>query len=250
MSDDVPDDHPRAASLRARERLVEGVAAGITSQHGLIAHGRGEALDYLIGEETIPSAADAARAAAAALVLADHPVISVNGNVAALAPDETVALADALDAPIEVNLFHRTEERVTAIADHLRAHGASTIYGAGPDARIPGLAHDRAKVHEAGIYSADVVLVPLEDGDRAEALGAMGKTEVVVDLNPLSRSSQTASIPICDNVLRALPAITEAVGELRGRPTSETEAVRDAFDADAAREAAVEAIRTGDLESV
>ena len=31
---------------------------------------------------------------------------------------------------------------------------------------------------------ADTVLVPLEDGDRTEALVKMGKTVVAIDLNP------------------------------------------------------------------
>ena len=35
------------------------------------------------------------------------------------------------------------------------------------------------------------ILVPLEDGDRCEALVNMGKTVVVIDLNPLSRSATT-----------------------------------------------------------
>ena len=79
---DVPESHPRYQSLLTRHRIEDGVAKGITSQQGLIAQGRGEAFDYLLGEETIPSADDAARAAAAHLLLADHPVLSVNGNVA------------------------------------------------------------------------------------------------------------------------------------------------------------------------
>ena len=47
-----------------------------------------------------------------------------------------------------------------------------------------------------------MVLVPLEDGDRCEALIAMGKTVIVVDLNPLSRSSRKASITIVDEISR------------------------------------------------
>lgn len=247
MVADVPDEHPRAASLRARARLVAGVEAGLTSQHGLIAHGRGEALDYLLGERTLASARAAIEAAAAAMLLAEHPVISVNGNVAALAPEAIVGLAEATDAPLEVNLFHRTDERVAAIEAHLLAAGATTVLGAGADARIPGLAHDRARVHEDGILAADVVLVPLEDGDRAEALGAMGKTGVVIDLNPVSRSSLAASIPVCDNLLRAVPAMTGAVERLEDEPTGALEAIVEGFDPDGAREEALSVIRAGDL---
>ncbi len=55
----------------------------------------GSAFDYLLGEETIPSADEAERVAAAHLLLADQPVLSINGNVAALVPSEMVDLADA-----------------------------------------------------------------------------------------------------------------------------------------------------------
>ncbi len=45
-------------------------------------------------------------------------------------------------------------------------------------------------------------LVPLEDGDRCEALVKMGKTVIVVDLNPMSRSAKMASITIVDEISR------------------------------------------------
>ena len=45
-------------------------------------------------------------------------------------------------------------------------------------------------------------MVPLEDGDRCEALVKMGKTVIVVDLNPLSRSAKMASITIVDEISR------------------------------------------------
>jgi Uncharacterized protein conserved in archaea len=47
--DEVPESHPRRDPLRARERLAAGVENGLTSRHGLVAHGRGEAFDYLLG---------------------------------------------------------------------------------------------------------------------------------------------------------------------------------------------------------
>ena len=50
-----------------------------------------------------------------------------------------------------------------------------------------------------GIEKADVVLVPLEDGDRCEALIALGK-DIAIDLNPLSRTSRTATVTIVDEV--------------------------------------------------
>ena len=55
-----------------------------------------------------------------------------------------------------------------------------------------------------GIFSADVVLVPLEDGDRTIALKKAKKKIITFDLNPLSRTAQTADITIVDNVIRAM----------------------------------------------
>ncbi|MBP7411607.1 MAG: DUF137 domain-containing protein, partial [Methanoculleus sp.] len=111
----IPKDHPRYRSLIARERLARCAREGIVALEGLAAHGRGEAFDYLIGEQTSESAALAARTAAAMLLSARHPVISVNGNTAALAADEIAALQKASGADVEVNLFHRTEERIRLI---------------------------------------------------------------------------------------------------------------------------------------
>lgn len=247
MSDDhgIPADHPRHDSLVTRHRIEDGVEKGITSKQGLIAEGRGEAFDYLLGEETIPSADEAERVAAAMLLRARHPVLSVNGNVAALVPDEIVELAEVTVADIEVNLFGRTEERLRAIADHLEDHGAENVKGLTGDGRIPGLSHDRGIVDADGIGDADVVLVPLEDGDRAEALGAAGKTEIVVDLNPLSRSAQVAAVPIIDNIIRAIPNITRHARDLADADDAELAEIIEGFDADEALRAAEERIREG-----
>ena len=245
---EIPEDHPRYESLLTRHRIEEGVELGITSKQGLIAQGRGEAYDYLLGEETIPSADEAERAAAARLLLADHPVLSVNGNVAALVPEEMVELAEVVGADLEVNLFNRTEERMRAIAEHLRDHGAKDVKGLAADARIPGLEHERAKMDAEGIYDADVVLVPLEDGDRAEALAEMGKTEIVVDLNPMSRSARTAAIPIVDNIVRAIPNVTKHARELQDASREELEEIVSKFDREKALEAAERTIRQGDLD--
>ena len=240
---EIPEDHPRQQSLLTRHRIEDGVEKGVTSKQGLIAEGRGEAFDYLLGEATLPSADDAERAAAAQLLLADHAVLSVNGNVAALVPKETVELAEATGADIEVNLFGRTEERMRAIADHLRAHGAENVKGLTADARIPGLEHERGKVDADGIYDADVVLVPLEDGDRAEALAEMGKTEIVIDLNPLSRSPRTAAVPVIDNIIRAVPNMTKHARELADASPEELESIVAEFDREKALDAAERAIR-------
>jgi 4-phosphopantoate--beta-alanine ligase len=184
---------------------------------GLIAHGRGECFDYLIGEETIPPALNAERAAVAAMLLAKHPVISVNGNVAALVPGEVIELAKLVNAKIEVNLFYRTREREELIAKVLRKYGADEVLGVGDDASctIPELFSERRRVSCRGIYIADVVLVPLEDGDRTEALRRLGKAVIAIDLNPLSRTSRAASITIVDNVVRAIPNMVRLAKEMR-----------------------------------
>ncbi len=48
----IPKSHPRYHSLVIREKLAEGFRKGLVHETGLIAHGRGEAFDYLIGERT------------------------------------------------------------------------------------------------------------------------------------------------------------------------------------------------------
>ena len=105
----IPPDHPRYRSLVVRERLAGSARKGVVSWEGLTAHGRGEAFDYLLGERTTASALLAERTAAALLLSARHPVISINGNTAALAAGEIAALQKACGALVEVNLFHRTE---------------------------------------------------------------------------------------------------------------------------------------------
>lgn len=213
-----------------RARIEDGVKAGLVATQGLIAHGRGEAFDYLLGEATIPPADAASRAAAAFLLRARNPVLSVNGNTAVLVPDELAELQRELGCKVEVNLFHRTEERVKRLTGHLEAHGCANVLGAGAQPTIPGLDHERGRSTIEGIYSADVVLVPLEDGDRCQALRNMGKTVIVIDLNPLSRTARSASVSITDNVRRAVPAITRHVRDLKARP-GEAGKVTEAWDA-------------------
>ncbi len=214
----IPSDHPRAKSLYTREMLVNGFRRGLVVTEGLIAHGRGEAYDYLLGECTTKTARRAIKAAAALLLLSNRPVISVNGNTAALCPDTVVELAKVTGANIEVNIFYRTKEREMAIQAELELHGANKVLGVGSkaSARIPELQSERRRVDPNGIYAADTVLVPLEDGDRTEALVKMNKTVITIDLNPLSRTSRAANITIVDNVVRAMPALVEAASKLRG----------------------------------
>jgi len=228
----IPPNHPRRTSLLIREKLVEGFKKGLVAPEGLIAHGRGECFDYLIGESTQPFAVKAIEAAVAALLLAKHPVISVNGNTAALVPGEIVELARELNAKIEVNLFYRTREREEAIAKWLREHGAQEVLGVGEDASatIPELFSERRRVSPRGILIADVVLVPLEDGDRTEALRKMGKTVIAIDLNPLSRTARAASITIVDNVVRAIPLMIEKTREFKLKPKSYLEEILRNYD--------------------
>ncbi|WP_054856913.1 4-phosphopantoate--beta-alanine ligase [Vulcanisaeta sp. JCM 16159] len=213
----IPPNHPRKESLLIRERLVDGFEEGYVAAQGLIAHGRGECFDYLIGESSISSALTAERVAVAALLTAKHPVISVNGNTAALVPKQIVELARLVNAKLEVNLFYRTREREELIVRVLKESGAEEVLGVGDDAScvIPELFSERRRVSCRGIYTADVVLVPLEDGDRTEALRRMGKTVIAIDLNPLSRTSRAASITIVDNVVRAIPNMVRFADEMR-----------------------------------
>ena len=214
---EIPKSHPRSRSLKERNMLVEAMKQGYLADAGLIAHGRGEAFDYLLGEKTAPEAELAEGVGVAMLLLAEKPVISVNGNTVALVAKETVELARILNARIEINLFYRTVERERIIEGILADAGAEGVLGVGDSTseHIPGLDSERGRVSKEGIFAADVVLVPLEDGDRAEALVAMGKKVIAIDLNPLSRTSQKATISIVDNVTRAIPRMIELAEELK-----------------------------------
>lgn len=210
-----------------REHLAEMVDRGLVTPTGLISHGRGEAFDYIMGEHTIAPALDAERAAAAFLLKAKRPVVCVNGNSIALDPKGLIALAKTIPAKMEVNIFHRTEERMEQLVDYMVSQGADGILGLRPDERIPNLTSDRALCTKDGIYESDVIVVPIEDGDRAEALIAMGKTVISIDLNPLSRTSKVATVPISDEIVRAVENITRFVGELRGNTEEIEKIIRD-----------------------
>ncbi|MBT7245317.1 MAG: DUF137 domain-containing protein, partial [Euryarchaeota archaeon] len=152
-------------------------------------------------------ALDATREAAARLVKSNKPVLSLNGNAIALAGQEFLTIASQLGCPIEINIFYRTPQRMGALIGHLKMLNQKLdldveIMGGIPDARIPGLEGPRGACQQDGIFEADTVLVPLEDGDRCEALMAMGKTVLVIDLNPISRSSRGCTVGIVDEVTR------------------------------------------------
>jgi 4-phosphopantoate--beta-alanine ligase len=206
MKSPIPKTHPRAKSLYIREKLVHAFDAGLVAKEGLMAHGRGEAFDYLIGEKTSKSAKKAIKAAASMLLLAKSPVISVNGNIAGLCPKEIVELAKVSVAKIEINLFYASEKRKQSILRALKKNGAKMVLGLDKknSIKLSGLDSARRIVDKNGIYVADVVVVPLEDGDRTLALKKAGKKVITFDLNPLSRTAQTADIAIVDNVVRGI----------------------------------------------
>jgi 4-phosphopantoate---beta-alanine ligase len=228
----VPENHPRYKSISVREKLVEMVQAKVVAPAGLIAHGRGEAFDYLCGEDTPEPAHTAIEAAAARLLTAEHAVLSINGNVAALCPADIVELSRVSGAPLEVNLFYRSLEREQAITAVLQQAGATEVLGVGDAAAqsIPEIGSERRRIDPRGIGSADVVFVPLEDGDRSEGLVAMGKSVITVDLNPLSRTSRKADISIIDNIVRVVPLLIAEVRRLQEKDASELEKIVEAFD--------------------
>jgi 4-phosphopantoate--beta-alanine ligase len=216
----IPKGHPRHDSLVIREKLVKAYEDGILAAQGLIAQGRGESFDYLLGEKTIPPAEKAERVAAAILLGSDRPVLSVNGNVAVLAAEPIIRLAEAVPCKIEVNLFHRTEGRISKIVNLLKEFTQMPILGEKASKNIPGLDQPRGLCEEDGIFTADTVLVALEDGDRTEALVEMGKTVIAIDLNPLCRTSKKASVTVVDELTRAVPRITEHVLTLKNERES------------------------------
>ncbi len=228
----IPKDHPRRVSLEIREKVVECYRKGIVVEEGLIAHGRGEAFDYLLGEKTTEMALKAIQAAAAEIILASNPVISVNGNLACLCSDEIVRLAEITNAKIEINLFYRSKDRIKLIEEELRSKNAKKIYGVDENnyVTIPELSSNRRIVDREGIYAADLVLLSLEDGDRTEALARMNKKVIAIDLNPLSRTAKSAHISIIDNVIRAMPLLIKYAKEYSMLDSNELKGIINNFD--------------------
>lgn len=211
----IPKSHPRYESLKIRELIVSGIKHGITSLHGLIAHGRGEAFDYLIEEKTSDFAKKSIEAAAAMLLNAKYPTISVNGNSVALVPKKLVELSNLLNAPLEVNIFHQSKKREIKIKNHLIKNDARDVLLPDKKYKTKFIDSNRKYVNPNGILKADVVLVPLEDGDRTEALIKNGKKVITIDLNPLSRTSQKATITIVDNIVRTMPLLIKTVKQFK-----------------------------------
>ncbi len=213
----IPKSHPRYESLILRDKMVKASKDGYLADSALIAHGRGEAFDYLIGEKTTYPAKRAMYVAVAALLLSNNPVISVNGNATALAIDEIIEFAKIINAKIEINLFYRTDERVKIITQLYKNHGYENILGGLDDdiEYINDIENNRASASKSGIYTADTILIPLEDGDRAEILKKSGKNILTIDLNPLSRTSKMSDVSIMDNIVRAIPFMTKIADDLK-----------------------------------
>jgi len=238
----IPKDHPRYKSLILRERLVEGYNMGVTALQGLIAHGRGEMFDYILGEKSHNFALKAERAGVALMLISKRPVISVNGNTAVLVPKELAELSKILNAPLEVNIFHFSKERVCKIKSYLERFGAEVL--ANCDAELKGIRHARRIVDKRGIYIADTVLVPLEDGDRCEILKKRyGKKVIAIDLNPLSRTAMKADITIVDNVVRAIPNMIKFAKELKKKDRKELVEIVKSYDNRKILAKAIETVR-------
>lgn len=199
--------HPRASSLIIREKLVDGFKNGIVVPHGLIAHGRGEAFDYLLGERTTKYAYEAEKAAVCLLLLSKKSIISVNGNTAALCARDLVTLSNVTKSRIEVNLFHKSVARSNTIAMILKKEDAFDVLGLDDKSKmmIKDISSNRKYVDKNGIMNSDTIFVALEDGDRTESLVKKGKKVISVDLNPLSRTAIASNITIVDNIVRVIP---------------------------------------------
>lgn len=212
----IPQTHPRASSLIIREKLVDGFRNGIVVPQGLIAHGRGEAFDYLLGEKTTKYAYEAEKAAVCLLLLSNNSIISVNGNTTVLCAKDLVTLSNVTKSRIEVNLFHKSTARTNAIASILRKEDAFDVLGLDNKSKtvIKRVSSNRKYVDKDGIMNSDTIFLALEDGDRTESLVRMGKKVISVDLNPLSRTAIASNITIIDNIVRAIPNMVKISEQL------------------------------------
>ena len=67
---EIPESHPRRKSLISRKTIVEATKKGLLADSAMIAHGRGEAFDYLLGEKTSEIAKLSIKESAARLISA------------------------------------------------------------------------------------------------------------------------------------------------------------------------------------
>jgi 4-phosphopantoate---beta-alanine ligase len=232
LTNRIPLKHPRYLSLKTREKLVDGLKNGLVVTHGLIAHGRGEAFDYLLGEHTSQNALCAEKVASCLLLISKTPVISVNGNAAALCSKEIVKLSKLTNASIEVNLFHQNQKRSQVIAKTLIKDGATEVLGVNSKSKfaMKEITSGRRFVDKSGVLNADTVFLAIEDGDRTEVLTSLGKTVISVDLNPLSRTAQSSHVTIVDNIIRAIPNMIDFATKFAKKEISELSALVSEFD--------------------
>ncbi|HJU78244.1 MAG TPA: phosphopantothenate/pantothenate synthetase, partial [Nitrososphaeraceae archaeon] len=195
---------------------------GIVVPEGLIAHGRGETFDYLLGEKTTKYANEAEKVAVCLLLLSNNSVISVNGNTAALCARDLVKLSKITKSRIEVNLFHKSITRSKTIARTLIKEDANEVLGLDAKLRstIKDISSNRKYVDKNGIMNSDTVFVALEDGDRTESLVKMGKKVISIELNPLSRTAIASNVTIVDNIVRAVPNMIKISKQLVNRNKS------------------------------
>ena len=224
--------HPRYESLVLREKIVKASKRGYLADSAMIAHGRGEAFDYLIGEKTTYPAKRAMYVAISSLLLSKNPVISVNGNTTALVCEDIIKLAETIDAKIEINLFYRTDERVKIITEIYKENGYEDILGTLDDdiEYLSEIKNNRSSASKMGILKADTVLIPLEDGDRAEILKNTNKKIITIDLNPLSRTSKMSDISIIDNIVRAIPFMIKIAEDLKTQDNEVLKEIVNEFD--------------------
>ena len=71
----IPKSHPRYESLKYRHKIIEGMKNLVVAEAGLIAHGRGECFDYILGEKTNKPAKEAIKAAVALLLTGHYNVL-------------------------------------------------------------------------------------------------------------------------------------------------------------------------------
>jgi len=214
-----------------KEKIIKGVKEGITSVNGLLAEGRGEIFDILMHRSLSNPSIRSIRASVAQLLLSKRPVISVNGNTAVIIPKKLIELSNTINAPLEVNLFYRSDERVKNVVEYLKKNGAEVVLG-GDDKSVwlKDIEHARGLVDKRGIKIADTVLVSLEDGDRTEKLIEVGKKIIAIDLNPFSRTANMAFITIVGNILDVIPCMIDHAKKMKNLKREELNEIVKNFD--------------------
>lgn len=234
--------------INSRKIMIEALRKKIATETGLIALGRSEIFEIFFDGDTPAPTRDVIDAVAARLLLAEYPVISVNGNAVALSAKDLIKLAKEINAKIEVNLLYRTNERLEAIRRFLNDEGASDdiilIPEYGTADTLDGISSARKFIHKEGISKADVVLVLMEDGDRVKALVDRGKVVIAIEINPLSPTASMANVALIDNIVRAIPAIKNAVSELKKKKKDELKIIAATYDHESYLSKVIELLRT------